>query len=275
MYAGKTDLIDHLNSYENLMTLQGVRQKNASHLSTIHPKDGESLKDYVKRFNQAVPEVESASDKWTGKIKIDPRKRNKNKYCEFYRVYGHNTEDYFQLKEQIADLIKRGYLKKYVVDRPCPDSPDRRYSDNKPTVGDIEVIHSRFGSGGCSSSSSKRHIREASRQVEEEVYNLSSPLAIAHQLITFTNDDLKGLHLLHDDALVILVTIANFNVQRILIDNESSVNILCTSAFDKMKIGRDKLHHFHTPLVRFEGNTTHPLGWIRLPVTLWTELKPH
>ena len=40
-----------------------VSQKNASHFFTIHQKDSESLKDYVKHFNQAVLEVEDASDK--------------------------------------------------------------------------------------------------------------------------------------------------------------------------------------------------------------------
>ena len=56
--------------------------------------------------------------KWPGKIEINPHKRNKNKHCKFHKDYGHNIEDCFQLKEQIADLIKRGYLRKYVVDRP-------------------------------------------------------------------------------------------------------------------------------------------------------------
>ena len=40
-----------------------VRQKNASHLFTVHQKDGESLKDYVKRFNQAIFKVEDLRDK--------------------------------------------------------------------------------------------------------------------------------------------------------------------------------------------------------------------
>ena len=40
-----------------------VKQKNASHLFTIHQKDGESLKDYVKRFNYAILEVKDPSDK--------------------------------------------------------------------------------------------------------------------------------------------------------------------------------------------------------------------
>ncbi|XP_057502720.1 uncharacterized protein LOC130786440 [Actinidia eriantha] len=194
--------------------------------------------------------------KWLGKIK--PRS---------------SEEKQKQLKEQIADLIKKGYLRKYIADRSPPGSPERRYDDNRQTAGDIQVIHGGFGSRGCSSSSRKRHARNASRRAEEEVYNLSLPFVSAHVPITFTNDDLRGLHLPHDDALVILVIIANFTVLRILVDNGSSENIFFISAFDKMKIRLDKLYPFHTPLVRFGGNTTHPLGWIKLLVTLGIE--PH
>ncbi|XP_057484637.1 uncharacterized protein LOC130771015 [Actinidia eriantha] len=150
--------------------------------------------------------------KWTGKIKTNPLRRNKNKYCEFHRDHGHNTEDCFQLKEQIADLIKRGYLKKYVADRPWPDLPNRRYGDNRPTSSNIKVIYGGFGSGRCSSSSLKRHARNANRRTEEEVYNLSMPAIGAHQPIIFTNNDLRGLHLSYDDVLVISATIANFNL---------------------------------------------------------------
>ncbi|GFZ06659.1 hypothetical protein Acr_18g0008290 [Actinidia rufa] len=211
--------------------------------------------------------------KWLGKIKTDPQKRNMNKYCEFHRDHGHNTEDCFQLKEQIADLIKRGYLRKYVAARPPPNSPERRYGDNRPTAGDIQTIHGGFGSGGYSTSSRKRHARSAHGPADEEVYNLSSPFVADQTPITFSNDDLRGVHLPHDDAVVVSAVIANFNVQRILIDNGSSADILFISAFEKMKVGPDKLHPFHTPLVGFGGNTTHPLGWINLPITLGTE--PH
>ncbi|GFZ09736.1 hypothetical protein Acr_21g0003350 [Actinidia rufa] len=117
------------------------------------------------------------------------------------------------LKEQIIDLIKRGYLKKYIANRPCPDSLDRRYGDNRPATGDIQVIHGGFRSGVCSSSSQKRHAKSANVRAEGEVYNLSMPLAIAHQPITFTNDDLRGLHLPYDDTLVISATITNFNIK--------------------------------------------------------------
>ncbi|XP_057510770.1 uncharacterized protein LOC130793145 [Actinidia eriantha] len=111
IYEGKTYQIDHLDSYKNLMSLQGyinkvmckaflatlkglartwfkklspetidsfgelsrlfvanfmscrVRQKSVSYLFTVPQKDGESIKEYVKHFNQAVLEAEDASDK--------------------------------------------------------------------------------------------------------------------------------------------------------------------------------------------------------------------
>ncbi|GFY95559.1 hypothetical protein Acr_10g0009440 [Actinidia rufa] len=149
----------------------------------------------------------------------------------------------------------------------------RRYGANRPTTRDIQVIHGGFGSGGYSSSSRKRHARNANGRADEEVYNLSSSTIDILPPITFNNDDLRGLHFPHDVALVVSAVIANFNVQRILVDNGSSADILFISAFDKMKIGLDKLHPFHTPLIRFGGNTIHPLGWIKLPITLGTE--PH
>ncbi|GFY82762.1 hypothetical protein Acr_02g0010020 [Actinidia rufa] len=110
VYEGKIDLMNPLDSYKNLMSLQGysyevmckaffttlkglmrswlrklsprtidsfgdlsklfvvnfmscrVRQKNASHLFTVHQKEGESLKDYIKRFNQTVLEVKDPND---------------------------------------------------------------------------------------------------------------------------------------------------------------------------------------------------------------------
>ncbi|GFY91134.1 hypothetical protein Acr_07g0013300 [Actinidia rufa] len=95
-----------------------------------------------------------------------------------------------------------GYLRKYVVDCNRPDSLDREYADNRLTIGDIQTIHGGFGSGGCSTSSQKMPAREAFGREEEEVYNLSTPMSKALPPITFTNEDLRGLHLPNDDALV-------------------------------------------------------------------------
>ncbi|GFZ19591.1 hypothetical protein Acr_28g0002960 [Actinidia rufa] len=235
VYEGKTDPMDHL--YNNLMMLQGasdkvmckafsetlkgsarVRQKYTSHLFAIHQKDGKNLKDYIRRFNQAVLEIEDPSDK--------------------------------VIVMAMMEELRLGPMM-FVADRPRPTTPERGYFDSKPTDGDIQTMHGVFGLGACSTSSRKRYAMEVKRRVEEEVCNLSSPMTDVSPLITFTNEDLRGLHLPHDDALVVSVTIANYSVQRILIDNGSSADILFISAFDKMKIGKDKLHPFRAPLIGF------------------------
>ncbi|GFY94437.1 hypothetical protein Acr_09g0008830 [Actinidia rufa] len=358
IYEGKTDPMDHLDSYKSLMSLQGCsdevmckafsatlkgparnRQKNASHLFTVHQKETESLKDFVKRFNQAILEVEDPSDKViimemmeglrpgplfdslsknvpetlsalqskadkyiAAEELAEAKRRRRGKDDHKMKEPDTRRNDYreetrykrldrdpkrsnnrrprtlprrpeFILPPLNAPVAQRGYLRKYVADRPPPNSPERRYGDNRPTAGNIQTIHWGFGSGGCSTSSRKRHARSAFRSTEEEIYNLSSPCVGDQPPITFSNDDLRGLHLPHDDALMVSAVIANFNVQRILIDSGSSADILFISAFEKNKIGLDKLHPFHTPLIGFGGNTTHPLGWINLPIILGTE--PH
>ena len=49
--------------------------------------------------------------------------------------------------------------------------------------------------------------------------------------ISFTEDDTRRLYHPHDNALVISLSIANFNTRRVLIDNRSSADILYCPAF--------------------------------------------
>ena len=44
--------------------------------------------------------------KWPEKMKGDPNKRNKSKYCHFHKGHGHDTDECYDLKQQIENLIK-------------------------------------------------------------------------------------------------------------------------------------------------------------------------
>ncbi|MQM18851.1 hypothetical protein Taro_051848 [Colocasia esculenta] len=46
-------------------------------------------------------------------MRSDPRRRDQAKYCRFHRDHGHDTSECRQLKDEIEDLIKRGYLRGY------------------------------------------------------------------------------------------------------------------------------------------------------------------
>ena len=80
--------------------------------------------------------------------------------------------------------------------------------------------------------------------------------------ITFSDADLEGCKHPHDDPLVIRVVVANKTVQRVLIDNGSSADIIFASAFDKMSIGRERQEPVNAHLRGFSGEKVLPLGSI-------------
>ncbi|XP_022891638.1 uncharacterized protein LOC111406444 [Olea europaea var. sylvestris] len=74
----------------------------------------------------------------------------------------------------------------------------------------------------------------------------------------------------HDDALVIVGDIADFDVKRALVDGESATNVLIWDAFLGLKVPPDKLKIVNTPLQGFGGATVIPEGTVELPITLGT-----
>ena len=80
-----------------------------------------------------------------GKLKSDPNKRSRDKYCRFHRDHGHDTADCYDLKQQIEALIRQGKLQKFVskekTDPPPQDQYPRRDNERpKLPIGDIRMI---------------------------------------------------------------------------------------------------------------------------------------
>ncbi|XP_077240216.1 uncharacterized protein LOC143881105 [Tasmannia lanceolata] len=62
--------------------------------------------------------------RWPTRMISKGNKRDQSKYCRFHRDHGHDTDECWQLKEEIEMLIGRGYLKRYV--RSDDRRPERR-----------------------------------------------------------------------------------------------------------------------------------------------------
>ena len=85
--------------------------------------------------------------------------------------------------------------------------------------------------------------------------------------ITFTEVDTQGVQFPHNDAVVVSLNIANYDVRRILVDNESSADILFYSAFSRMATLGSHLRPICSPLIGFTGDAVPTEGMIALTVT--------
>ena len=93
-----------------------------------------------------------------GKLKGDPIKRYRDKYCRFHCDHGHDTTDCYDLKQQIEALIRQGKLQRFVSKEKAdpPQEQVRRWENDRPRppIGDIRMI---VGGTAASSLSKKAH----------------------------------------------------------------------------------------------------------------------
>ena len=99
-----------------------------------------------------------------------------------------------------------------------------------------------------------------------------NPLTIRHlskgetPVISFSNADLVGVALPHNDPLVIKIRIDVQNVKRVLVDPGSSIDIIYKNLFDRMK--RISLKRIGHPIYSFSGQLIWPLEVALLNVKL-------
>ena len=140
--------------------------------------------------------------KWPKKMKGDPNKRNRNKYFRFHRDHGHDTDECFDLKQQIKNLIRQGKLRNFL---------ERDYKDEKlklkakveessrPQLREIRMIIGG-GSTGQSSKSRKTYLKVVQNvQLSGRSPKTRTP---DEQAVTFTDEDASRIHHPHDDAIV-------------------------------------------------------------------------
>ena len=69
--------------------------------------------------------------------------RNKNKFCLFHRDHGHDTDECYQHKREIENLIQCGYLGKFVRKPKTSakgEEPMETLVDNQPTEHQVNFL---------------------------------------------------------------------------------------------------------------------------------------
>ena len=91
--------------------------------------------------------------------------------------------------------------------------------------------------------------------------------------ISFSDKEAERIHHPHDDAIVIILLIADYTIKRVLVDNGSSADILYYLAFQQMRLGRDLLRPVCSPLIGFGGMKVQLVGTITSPVVVGSYLQ--
>ncbi|KAL5800165.1 hypothetical protein ACOSQ4_033049 [Xanthoceras sorbifolium] len=211
------------------------------------------------------------SVRWPDKMMCPPQRDN-SKWCEFHGDHGNRTEHCIVLRLEVAELLKKGHLKEFLTDKgkqtffnkdrlrdiasiPPPEPPKHERT--------VNVISGGSEVNGVTYSEAKHHSRQAGRT---EVRQTHTADPTYNYPISFSNDEHTDLFNPHHDALVISLTVANCLIKRILVDNESSTNVLFLGALREMHIDECNIVRRLTIMVGFSGEYKNTIGEIVLPV---------
>jgi hypothetical protein len=89
----------------------------------------------------------------------------------------------------------------------------------------------------------------------------------SHVPLTFDASDVDLHNAPHVDAMVINYRVADWDLHKVLVDNDSQSNIIFLHAFDRMGISHSLLKPADNPLYGFSGKGTFPVGKIELPLS--------
>ena len=97
---------------------------------------------------------------------------------------------------------------------------------------------------------------------------LEKRMKFAWEPLAFDDDNLKGTIQPHDDALVVTVRINGFLVKKVMIDQGSEADVIYPDLFKGLRLKKEDLLKYDTPLVGFDGRVVIPQGQISLPINI-------
>ncbi|XP_074323875.1 uncharacterized protein LOC141660792 [Apium graveolens] len=215
-------------------------------------------------------------------MKVPNHKKNPDKYCDYHRDKGHNTDECYHLKKLIERMIKEGELNQFVRDlrdklgpkynqeEQEAEEPDRR----DRIRGEVKTISRGSILDKDSKTSKKKYARK--------IYNLylfghENP----HMPMTFSIEDYEDVIRPHEDPLIINPIIGHNKIWKEMVDTKNSANILFHKTYCKMNLMGEQLEPCNeAPLytfgwhpIQFEGTITLLVLLGALPYTVEKPVK--
>uniref|UniRef100_A0A2N9FUW7 RNase H type-1 domain-containing protein n=1 Tax=Fagus sylvatica TaxID=28930 RepID=A0A2N9FUW7_FAGSY len=274
-FDGTKDPFDYLEAFKTIMQLQAVpkeimcrafpmglrvsariwfnKLESESIGSFVHVKqmEGESLRAYVHRFNEEAMKIDRPKED----VIVTAFMAGLRKGDFLYDLYKDPLET---LSELMYKAQKHMNTKDALEAMDDPPPRDEKTLRTVPQGSWIPHGGLRSLEGASGDTHPIRPPKNA---------------RLDDQVISFSEEDARGTHQPHDDALVVTINIAGFTTRRVMVDNGSSIDILYLPAYQQMRLDKDKLRPMDAPLVGFTGDKVCPVGIITLPIMVGTHLK--
>ncbi|XP_070047191.1 uncharacterized protein [Nicotiana tomentosiformis] len=167
-------------------------------------------------------------------MRSNPGQRDPNFWCEYHGTNSHQTEDCRYLHEEVATLLKNGHLRKCLCDRAKNNYVRNRDNAEPSKAGEDPpclMINMIFGGNEINGVTFL-----AEKKTKVLVSHNKRLWKIAEDDITFTEEDMDGLLLPYNDALVISLNVLDLKIKRVLVDPGSSTNIILWRVLEQAKL---------------------------------------
>ncbi|XP_028059061.1 uncharacterized protein LOC114262845 [Camellia sinensis] len=184
-----------------------------------------------------------------------PDTRRRDKRCEYHKDHGHDTDSCYALKDHLEKLVQDGRLAQYIR-KNNPSNTVALQPDSPP----LSIIHMIY------SLPSSAEIQTI--QLQPSLHRPITPAKWPHETgrINFDDTNLVGVTLPHADPLVIELRVNRFTIERALIDQGSTSEIMYYKTFVKLSFTDSDLLLVDYPLFGFNTNTEYPSDKITLLV---------
>ncbi|XP_028112894.1 uncharacterized protein LOC114310994 [Camellia sinensis] len=178
-----------------------------------------------------------------------PNTRRRDKRCEYHKDHGHDTDSCYALKDHLEELEQDDQLAQHVR-KNNPSNTVALRPDSPP----LDVIHMIYSLP----SSAEVH----AIQLQPSLHNPITPAKLPHETerISFDDTDLVGVTLPHADLLVVELRVNRFTVERVLINQGGTSEIMYYKTFVKLGFTNSDLLSTDYPLFGFNANPESQLG---------------
>ena len=188
-----------------------------------------------------------------------PEERDKPRFCEYHKDFGHKTNSCFRLQCLLNYLVSKGHFQEYVESSTTKGPPPPSSASQRPVIDTILAAPKMVHAWGQPN---------AGILVARVNYSFTSGSARpVDGLLPFSESSLRQLAQPHDNVLVLTLEVGRHFMKCILVDLGNATDLLYLLSLIWLGYKPNNKRNPRRILVGFNGTRIHSVGEIVLPLS--------